>query len=113
MLIRINKLYRPDMTPDELYEATRGVWTCGTRREKARYAFAVFQGVVQEVYEIHAWHPAGTLEYRTRKPEDVQSPNRWEFSGGVAFELSKKYKDGSVESFFPKGAQLPFKYLNC
>jgi hypothetical protein len=113
MLIRINKLYRPGMTAEALYEATRGIWTCGTRREKARYGFAVFQGVVREVYEIQAWHPAGTLEYRTRKPEDVRSPNRWEFSGKVASELSKKYKGGSVEKFFSKGAQLPFKYLNC
>jgi hypothetical protein len=113
MLIRINKLYRPGMTAEALYEATRGIWTCGTRREKARYGFAVFQGVVREVYEILAWHPAGTLEYQTRKPEDVRSANRWEFSGKVAAELSKKYKGGSVEKFFSKGAQLPFKYLNC
>ena len=29
MLIRINKLYRPGMTVEALYEATRGIWTCG------------------------------------------------------------------------------------
>lgn len=113
MLIRINKLYRPGMTPEALFEATRGVWTCGTRREKARYGFAVYQSVVREVYEIRAWHPAGTLEYRTRTPEEVQSPDRWEFSGTVAAELSARYKGGSVEKYFPKGAQLPFTYLNC
>lgn len=113
MLIRINKLYSPGMTAEALYEATRGIWTCGTRREKARYGFAVFQGVVRQVYEIQAWHPAGTLEYKTRKPDDVRSPKRWEFSGKVAANLSKKYKGGSVDAFFSQGAQLPFKYLNC
>jgi len=113
MLIRINKLYRPGMTVEALYEATRGIWTCGNRREKARYGFAVYQGVVREVFEIHAWHPAGTLEYRTRTPEEVKSPDRWEFSGAVAAELSARYKGGSVEKYFPKGARLPFTYLNC
>ena len=115
MLIRINKLYYPGMTSEALYEATRGIWTCGIRREKARYAFAVFEGVVREVYRIHSWHPAWTLEYRTRAPEDVQRPKRkrWEFSGEVADELSARYKGGSVEKHFSKGAQLPFTYLNC
>jgi uncharacterized protein len=113
MLIRINKLYRPGMTAEALYEATRGIWTCGVRREGARYGFAVFQSVVREVYEIRSWHPAGTLEYQTRTPEEVQSPDRWEFSGEVSPDLSAKYKGGSVEKYFPKGAQLPFTYLNC
>lgn len=113
MLIRINKLYRPGMSAEALYEATRGIWTCGSRRENARYGFAVFQGVVREVYEIHSWHPAGTLEYRTRAREDVQSSRRWEFSGAVSPELSAKYSGGSVEKYLPRGAQLPFTYLNC
>jgi uncharacterized protein len=112
MLIRINRLYRPDMTSEELQEATRGIWTCGIRREKARYGFAVFQGVVREVYEIHGWHPAGTLEYRTRTPSEAKIA-RWEFSGRASVELSSKYKGGSVEKHFKKGAQLPFTYLNC
>ncbi|HYC90467.1 MAG TPA: hypothetical protein VEO54_14720 [Thermoanaerobaculia bacterium] len=38
LLIRINRLYRHNMTPLELYEATRGVWKFGTRCTKAQYA---------------------------------------------------------------------------
>lgn len=45
--IRINRRFRHDMTAQELYEATRGIWVPGRRREKASYAFAVFEGVVQ------------------------------------------------------------------
>jgi len=44
LLIRINRLYRRDMTPVELYGATRGTWKLGERRRGARYAFAVFEG---------------------------------------------------------------------
>jgi hypothetical protein len=113
LLIRINRLYRPGMNSEALYEATRGVWTCGIRREKARYGLAVYQGVVREVYEIEAWHKAGTLEYRTRSREDVERPHRWEFSGKVSEQLSAKYKGGSVERLFSKGAQSPYTYVNC
>jgi hypothetical protein len=65
LLIRINRLYRHNMTPQELYEATRGVWKLDARCTKARYAFAVFEGLVREVYEIESWHPAATTPYTT------------------------------------------------
>jgi hypothetical protein len=113
LLIRINQLYRPGMDSESLYEATRGVWTCGIRREKARYAFAVYQDVVREVYEIETWHKAGTLEYRTRSRDDVDAPNRCEFSGKVSEQISAKYKGGLVERYLSKGARLPFTYVNC
>jgi uncharacterized protein len=55
LLIRINRLYRHNMTPQELYEATRGVWKLGARCTKARYAFAD--------YALHG--------SRIRLPQDV------------------------------------------
>ena len=66
LLITINQLYRSGMSPLELYEATRGFWVIGPRREKVELALAVYQGVVREVYRIKAWHPAGTMTYETR-----------------------------------------------
>lgn len=114
LLIRINQLYRPGMPPLALYEATRGIWTCAPpRRDEARFAFAVYEGVVREVYAIHSWHPAGTLDYQTRPLEDVTDPNRCEFSGTVAEHLGPKYRGGSVERYFSRGARLPFTYVNC
>jgi hypothetical protein len=113
LLIRINKLYRPGMDSIALYETTRGIWILGPRREKAHYVFAVYQGVIREVYEIEAWHKAGTLEYRTRSRPDVDAAGRWEFSGHVSEQLSAKYKGGSVDHHFSQGAQSPVKYLNC
>jgi hypothetical protein len=114
MLIRINQLFRSDMNATALYEATRGVWTCrGKRRARARFAFAVFQGVIREVYAIQDWYPAGTLEYQTRESKDVMKEGRWEFSGKVDERLRAKYRGKSVASYFSKGAQLPFTYVNC
>ena len=68
ILIRINQRYRHGMSSQQLYEATRCIWKLSPHRaERATYAFAHFEGIVREVYEIEQWHPAGTLEYETRE----------------------------------------------
>jgi hypothetical protein len=108
VLITINKLYRSDMSAEELYEATRGVWKIGLKREQAEYAIAVYQGIAREVYRIGAWHPAGTLPYRFRGPEDIQRPGRWEFEGEVAADVRDQY----VGNFVGKGGQNPIRYAN-
>jgi hypothetical protein len=113
LLIRINRLYRPGMTAEALYEATRGIWILGERRHRAKYGLAVFQGVVREAYEIQTWHKAGTTPYRTRSQESVTSSRRWEFIGAVAPELAAKYCGGSVESYLSRNAQAPVVYVNC
>ena len=113
ILIRINRLYRYGMSPDELYETTRGVWRIGPRREAAELAFSVFRGIVLEVYTIQTWYPAGTLPYKYRPIEHVRRPGRWEFQGEVApKEIRDKYVDKSVANYFPRRSQNPIKYLN-
>ena len=53
ILITINKLYRSDMSPEELYEVTRGIWRVGEiNRNKVEYAISLYQGIVLEVYRI-------------------------------------------------------------
>jgi len=114
LLIRINQLFRPDMSPLELYEVTRGVWKLGVRREKAQYGLAVFGGVVREVYEIQSWHPALTNAYETRGLEHHDVTGRWEFLGAVADEeIRGRYRGRSVRHYFRKGMQNPTIYVNC
>ena len=114
ILIRINKAYRYDMTDDELYEATRGIWKAGVRREKAKFAFAVFRGCVRDVFVIDRWVPAGSTLYRTSVHDNVRVPGRWEFVGRRAGEAIRlKYLDGSVNQYFAQGAQNPITYVNC
>jgi hypothetical protein len=108
LLITINRLYRSGMSPQELYEATRGSWVIGPRREKVELALAVYQGVVREVYRIRAWHPAATLEYKTREAPISRGSVRWEFEGDVAEDVRGDYIDGSVG----KGGQNPIRYVN-
>ena len=108
ILITINKLYRSNMTPLELYEATRGIWVVGPRRIRAEYAMAVYQGIVREVYRIDKWHPAGNLVYKTRDSSDFAGSGRYEFSADVAHEIRGEYVGFSVG----KGGQNPIRYVN-
>lgn len=108
ILITINKLYRSDMTAEELYEATRGIWVVGTRREQAEYGMAVYQSIVREVYRIQKWHQAGTLKYHTRDSKDFKSSGRWEFEGIVATDIRNEYVGNSVGM----GGQNPIRYKN-
>lgn len=113
LLIRINKLYRHGMSEMELYEATRGVWVLGERRKGARFAFALFEGIVREVYEIYSWHPAGTNHYSSRPEKDVKIAGRWEFVGKIApNEIRDKYIDRSVKKYLRAKAQNPIVYVN-
>jgi hypothetical protein len=115
VLIRINRRYRHRMSPRELYEATRGVWKVNPERaSKAKYALAVFEGVVREVYEIEKWNRAGTTPYKTRSREDVDAPGRWEFVGKKADESVRgRYLDHSVSRYLKKGVQTPVLYVNA
>lgn len=113
LLIRIAQSYHPDITPEGLYEVTRGVWRVGPRREQAEIALAVADGIVREVYAIHHWHPAASTPYRTRPFDDVNVEGRWEFTGKVASDpLRNKYLDQSVAHYFARGNVSPVMYVN-
>lgn len=110
LLIRINKRYRYGMSKLELYESTRGIWVVGSRRNNARYAMAVYAGIIREVYEIESWHPAGSTAYQTRHKQELaqHSARRWEFLGNLAEDtIRQKYRGRSVSHLFKKGQQSP------
>lgn len=110
LLIRINRLFRYGLSPVELYDATRGIWRLGKDREKLDYAFAVYEGVVQEVYRVEEWFPAGTTFSTRGHPSD---PDRWEFVGHVAGDdVRERYRYRSVRHVWDQGARNPIRYVN-
>ncbi len=116
MLIDIGHRYRHDITALELYEATRGAWHVGSRRSGARYALAVSDNVVREVYEIDSWHRAGTTPYRVRVRPFVSFSveGRWEFLGSLApQEIRAAYKLQSVAKYLVSAHTNSITYLNC
>ncbi|MBK7221368.1 MAG: hypothetical protein IPH94_08585 [Saprospiraceae bacterium] len=113
VLIRISQLFRYSMSEIELYDYTRGYWKLNRERAAAaQYAFAVYEGIIQEVYSILQWVEAGsTLNTRT---DHYPVHGRFEFVGNLApNEIRNKYKYKSVEHFFQKGNINPILYVNC
>jgi len=62
------------MSEIDLYDATRGVWRLNPKIAADRLAMAVFDGVIQEVYDVKQWLPAGST-YSTRGR--LRSRDRW------------------------------------
>ena len=89
ILVTINRYYVRGISPERLYEVTRGNWVLGERRNKAEYAFAVYKGLIREVYEIHSWRPVAA------RTKDSKIQSRWRFTGKVAESMSH-YIGGSI-----------------
>ncbi|TDD64405.1 hypothetical protein E1262_28330 [Jiangella aurantiaca] len=99
VVFMINRVWRPDMNDEEIYEHTRGHWKVGADvRANARYAFGVARGLVRGVYRISSWFPS-PIE------GDV---GRWGFVGEPAPEMAH-YLGTSVRRFNLDGAQNPYR----
>lgn len=106
ILININRLYHPDMSPDELYTATRQHWAVDIdRARKISVTCAVFVGIIREVYEVDEW---------TNSPPPHDKPmQRSYFTGKVAPQATRdKYLNRSVAKYWKKGSQNPIKYVS-
>lgn len=115
IIIRINQLYDHRISDEELYEATRGIWVLGLRRENAKYVLSTYRGVVRSVYVIEKWHRACTTKYAMRKFDRSKPINRRvEFTGRLADpEIQSKYLGKSVRKYLKQGNQSPTVYVNC
>lgn len=100
ILININRLYHPDMSETELYEATRKHWKVSAQHASSiETACSVYRGIIQEVFAIHQWLPS---------PEGGRSY----FEGEIASpEIREKYLYRSVKEYWKKGSQNPIKYM--
>jgi len=107
LLIKISRTFSYSLLPHELYDATRQFWPFGPNRVKAKYAFSIFDGIIQEIYKIISWHKAGTT-FSSRKTKNL---DRWEFVGKIADEnIRKKYLYKDVSDITKH--QSAFYYLN-
>jgi hypothetical protein len=120
ILIRINQAFRYSMSEIELYDYTRGQWKLNPERAKnAKYGISVYQGIIQEVYEILDWYNAGTTYHIRQGNKNIEREEikrikgRYEFIGNLApKKIRKKYKYKSVEHYFKQGNSNPIMYVN-
>lgn len=115
VLIRVAREWRPGISQDALYDATRRWWRIDKRRRTLghprapQWALAVAHGVVRAVYRIDGWEPA---------PDEVTAANptalgRWGFVGVRDPDLEARYLMSDVTAYLPAAAQNPIRYLNC
>jgi hypothetical protein len=99
ILININKLYDPNMSIEELLEATRKHWKVSAQRvSNIKIACSVYRGIIRGVFTIDHWLPS------TQK-------GRMLFEGGTASpKLQEKYLHKSVVKYWKQGSQSPIKY---
>ena len=118
VLIRISRFYEIGMEDVELYDATRSCWHIAKWRqdalvEKRGLAFAVFDKIIREVYEITGWNDGGTTFCTYRMGRRGKRTDRVEFVGVIARDgFRDKYLGRSVGHLFREGAQNPIKYVN-
>ncbi len=120
ILIKIEKEWRPDLSPEQLYERTRQYWVCNpaTRRPPPTHAVSVARGLVREGYRIERWEEHRELP-RDRAADRFEEAKPWKpgqirraFIGQVCPELAA-LKRRSVRHLAPAGAQNPISYVNC
>ena len=120
ILIRISQAFRYSMSEIELYDYTRGQWRLNPENaKKAKFAFGIYEGIVQEVYEILDWYEAGKtysvrqLNENIKRKEEEGLDGRYEFIGNIAPEpIRNRYKYKSVAHYFQKGNSNPILYVN-
>lgn len=105
LLLNVNQKFNRNMmkkdgtTTKALRDITCAEWSMGKDAEKAEYAFAVYHGIVREVYQIQEWEP----------PRIVNKKERRAFTGKVAPEnIRKRYVGKFVGG--KRGAQNPVAY---
>lgn len=99
VLININKKYYPEMSVEEMYEATRGNWKIGERAKKIGTVCAVYRGIIREVFEVTSWNQS-------------EEKGRLYFEGKVASNsVRDMYIHTSVSKFWKQGSQNPIKYV--
>lgn len=102
IFLNINRFYRPAMSDDELYQATRQTWRVAAwRRTKVQYAVAVYDGVIRAVYEIARWQPCMIPELSGRWEFDRTSRSKEEFS---------RYIGQPSAPYMPSGARYTVQY---
>jgi len=110
---KLNRLWTPNLTADELYEVTRKMWRVGARRNKADYALAVSYGIVREVYEIGCFSAESRWEPFTKNRDGKPlKTRRWGFVGTISQDL-QNLVNTKVSHLPNSGGQNPVFYINC
>jgi hypothetical protein len=115
-IFKIQGLWYPEMTAEDVRQATLGWWPDSRTkygRKRAEYAFGVSGGIIRGVYRINA-----SMWRERRKPDrdwedDIGKKPRWGFPNCVIAPEMSQYLNTSVKHLFKRGDQNAIKFMNC
>jgi hypothetical protein len=94
----------------DLYEKTRKWWRIGKRRENAKFAFAVYDGIARAVFRIDRWKAPGAADLEG----NPDRAGRWAFVGKLDEQMTEQFRFVDVRPYLGSaGSQNPVKYVNC
>jgi hypothetical protein len=115
-IFKIGVLWYPEMTAEDVRQATLGWWPDSRTkngRKRAEYAFGVSDGIIRGVYRINA-----SMWRERREPDrdwedDIGKKPRWGFPNCVIAPEMSQYLNTSVKHLFKRGDQNAIKFMNC
>ena len=123
LVIKINRLYRKDITDRELYDSVRGLWRASFDKvKKVDYVFGVYNSLIVAVYKPTQWYKCKEAPDKRPRLNEMLTPkteNRVFFvdenfeKGGSYDENAKFYCGKSISGLkLNQRAQNPITYLN-
>ena len=124
VFIKINKMYRRDMSADELYDIIRGVWVADKNRiSSAEYVLGLYNSLIVAVFKPTKWFKC--KEAVERLPKRIRTLTK-ELGDRIffvdeAFENGSPYDENQIFYCWKSVAELekvqksqnPIIYINC
>lgn len=103
LLLNLRQQYQQAMTPEQLYERTRGNWVLRPEgHPRVKHAMPVAFGIIREVYRIESWEQIDVRSEaehelrRTGVDRPSRSNFRWRFVGEPDEEMRVLYVGKSI-----------------
>ncbi len=102
VVLSLGRQYNTYLTPEQLYERTRGYWVMRPGlHQDVKYAMAFADGLVREVYRIESWSSAAIEDVPARNQRatsefDIKAKIRWAFTGSVARDIRERFVGKSL-----------------
>lgn len=108
LVIKINQLYRRDMSVMEIYEATRKYWRASKlNAEKVKYVLGVANGIIRGVFEPTDWY-----EDEREVSDADKKIKRIAFNGKIApQDICEKYLSKTLNQYPHTQKQNPVTYI--
>lgn len=115
-IFKIGVLWYPDMTEEQVREATSGWWShrnVKNGKKKAEYAFGVSKGIIRGVYKIdeNMWRERVKPDRDWER--DLGKKARWGFPDCQPASEMAHFLNTSIKHLFKKGEASSVKFLNC